>query len=65
MSDYSEEGALPVEDAAVADPPTEEEVRAEQELRYPEQAKTALHGVPDVDHDRSSTTASASPPDGE
>jgi hypothetical protein len=27
MSDYSEQGAVPVEDAAVDDPPTESEVR--------------------------------------
>ena len=44
MSDYSEHGAQPVEDAAVDDPPTEEEVREEQERKYPEQAATRLEG---------------------
>ena len=46
MSDYSEHGSLPVEDAAVHDPPTEEEVRAAQERDHPEQAATAQHGDP-------------------
>jgi hypothetical protein len=46
MSDYSEHGTEPVEDAAVADPPTEAEVRAAQERDYPEQAATAEHGDP-------------------
>ena len=41
MSDYSEEGAVPIEDAAVDDPPTEEEVRERQEREFPEQAATA------------------------
>lgn len=44
MSDYSEHGALPVDDAAVEEPPTEAEVRAAQERNYPEQAATAWHG---------------------
>lgn len=46
MSDYSEQGAQPVEDAVVPDPPTDGEVRAAQERLYPEQAETALHGDP-------------------
>jgi hypothetical protein len=41
MTDYSEQGAIPVDDAAVDDPPTEEEVRAAQQRNYPEQAATA------------------------
>ena len=41
MTDYNEQGATPVDDAAVDDPPTEEEVRAAQERKYPEQAATA------------------------
>ena len=45
MSDYSEQGAIPTEDAAVEDPPTEEEVRHRQEHDYPDQAATATwHG---------------------
>lgn len=46
MSDYSEHGAQPVEDAAVDDPPTESEVRAAQEREHPDQAATARHGRP-------------------
>jgi hypothetical protein len=46
MSDYSEHGTEPVEDAAVSDPPTDAEVRAAQERDYPEQAATAEHGDP-------------------
>jgi hypothetical protein len=41
MTDYSEEGAIPVDDAAVDEPPTEQEVREAQERKYPEQAATA------------------------
>lgn len=46
MSDYSESGAQPVDDAAVADPPTEEEVRDAQERNYPGQAATRVEGPP-------------------
>jgi hypothetical protein len=48
MSDYSESGARPVDDAAVDDPPTEGEVRAAQERNYPEQAATRVEGVLDT-----------------
>src|SRR5215207_5699330 len=41
MSDYSEQGAVPVEDAVVDDPPTVDEVAARQERQYPEQARTS------------------------
>lgn len=57
MSDYSEAGAQPVEDAAVEDPPTEAEVLAAQERNYPEQAATRMQGhpgaAPSEDEDRS------------
>lgn len=46
MSDYSESGAQPVEDAVVDDPPTEAEVLTAQEVVYPEQAATRRHGRP-------------------
>ena len=42
MTDYSESGALPVEDAAVAHPPTVDEVRQQQAEQFPEQARTAM-----------------------
>lgn len=41
MTDYTEHGTVPVDDAAVDDPPTEAEVRAAQAENYPEQAATA------------------------
>jgi hypothetical protein len=41
MTDYSEQGAVPVEDAAVADPPTVDEVLEEQRREHPEQAVTS------------------------
>jgi hypothetical protein len=46
MSDYSEAGAQPVDDAAVEDPPTEADVRRAQEERYPAQAATRVEGGP-------------------
>ncbi len=46
MSDYSEIGAQPVDDAAVEDPPTEADVRRAQDERYPEQAATRIEGGP-------------------
>lgn len=53
MTDYSEEGAIPTEDAAVDDPPTEEEVRRRQEEDFPEQAATATWQVEEGDEGRS------------
>ena len=41
MSDYSERGAAPVEDAAVDDPPTVDEVLERQRIEYPDQALTS------------------------
>jgi len=42
VTDYSESGAVPIEDAAVDDPPTVEEVLDEQESR---------DDLPDPSHD--------------
>ena len=44
MSDYSEQGAVPVEDAAVSDPPTVDEVLERQRVEHPEQASTSALG---------------------
>jgi hypothetical protein len=49
MSDYSESGAQPVDDAVVPDPPTEGEVRRAQERNHPEQAATRMEGTPGAD----------------
>jgi len=38
VTDYGEEGATPVEDAVVDDPPTLTEVAERQRAQYPEQA---------------------------
>ena len=51
MSDYGETGAEPVEDAATDDPPTESEVRAEQEHDFPDQARTAMHNPPEPERE--------------
>ncbi len=51
MSDYGENGATPVEDAATDDPPTEEEVRRAQERDFPDQARTAMNNPPDPERD--------------
>jgi hypothetical protein len=41
MTDYTERGAAPVEDAAVDDPPTVDEVLERQREEFPEQAATS------------------------
>jgi hypothetical protein len=46
MSDYSEQGAVPVEDASVDEPPTEDEVREAQRRKHPEQAETTWDREP-------------------
>lgn len=46
MSDYSEHGAQPVDDAVLEDPPTEQEVLEAQRQHHPHQARTARHGDP-------------------
>jgi hypothetical protein len=58
MTDYSEQGATPVDDAAVDDPPTEQEVREAQERKYPEQAATAdgRPGEPDETGDEEASS---------
>jgi hypothetical protein len=51
MSDYSEHGALPVEDGVGEYLPTEQEVQEAQERDFPEQAATAQHGMPFAESD--------------
>jgi ketosteroid isomerase-like protein len=43
VSDYTSDGAIPVEDAVSSQPPTVDEVEERQRERYPQQAATALH----------------------
>ena len=48
VTDYSEQGTVPVEDAAVDDPPTVDEVLERQRVEHPEQARTSSQQPPDV-----------------
>jgi hypothetical protein len=48
VSDYSEAGAQPVEDAAVDDPPTVDEVLEHQRTEHPEQVPTSTQQPPQV-----------------
>lgn len=57
MSDYSEQGALPVEDAAVDDPPTVEEVRERQRVEHPDQAKSAVFDSAPTDEELATAEA--------
>jgi hypothetical protein len=41
VSDYTEHGSVPIEDAAVENPPTVDEVLERQREEYPEQAATS------------------------
>lgn len=48
MTDYTAEGAVPAEGAAVDDPPTVDEVLEEQAEAYPDQARTSTLQPPSV-----------------
>lgn len=61
MSDYSEEGAVPVEDAATPDPPTVDEVLERQREEYPDQARTAMHHAPPDAEELAALDAGAEP----
>lgn len=41
MTDYTEHGSVPIEDAAVEHPPTVDEVLEQQRREHPEQAATS------------------------
>ncbi len=58
MTDYGEEGAVPVEDAATDDPPTVDEVLERQRAEYPEQAATSTQQPDSVRNDEPSTGGS-------
>ncbi len=63
MTDYSEHGALPVEDAAVEDPPTVDEVLEQQEENFPEQARTAMNHRPATADELAALEAGGDPVD--
>lgn len=48
MTDYTGEGAVPAEGAAVEDPPTVDEVLEEQAEEHPDQARTSTLQPPSV-----------------
>jgi hypothetical protein len=57
MSDYNEQGAAPVEDAAVEHPPTVDEVLERQRIEYPEQARTSTMQPDMTDEERATLAA--------
>lgn len=61
MSDYSEQGAVPVEDAVVEDPPTVDEVLEQQRQEYPEQACTAMRHRPMSEEEQAALAAGGTP----
>jgi hypothetical protein len=63
MTDYSESGAVPIEDAAVEDPPTVEDVSKRQAQRFPEQARTAMNHPPASPEEVAAVEAGGDPVD--
>ena len=63
MTDYSSDGAVPVEDAAVEDPPTVDEVLERQAQRFPEQARTGMHHPPATAEEIAAVEAGGDPVD--
>lgn len=61
MSDYSEHGAIPVEDAATDDPPTVDEVLERQRKEHPEQAETSTMAQPLTPEERAALAAGGDP----
>jgi hypothetical protein len=61
MTDYGETGAVPVDDAAVADPPTVDEVQKRQAEKYPDQARTAMHHAPPTAEELAAIEAGGNP----
>ena len=51
MSDYSEQGAVPVEEAAVENPPTVKEMLERRRTAHPEQAQTSTMQAPPSETD--------------
>ena len=57
MTDDSEHGAVPVEDAAVADPPAVDEVLERQRIEHPAQASTSAPGAAPTDEELATEAA--------
>lgn len=63
MTDYSEHGAEPVDDAAVPDPPTVDEVMQQQAEEFPDQARTAMRHRPATAEELAAVEAGGEPLD--
>ena len=61
MTDSTHDGAVPVDDAAVPDPPTVDEVRERQAAEFPEQARTAMGHRPPTDEELAAVEAGGDP----
>ena len=57
MTDYSEHGAIPAEDAATEHPPTVDEVLERQREEFPEQARTSTMQPGMTDEERATLAA--------
>ena len=57
MSDYSEHGAIPVEDSAIDDPPTVDDILERQEIEHPEQARTSTSRAATTDEEAATQDA--------
>ncbi len=63
MTDYTGEGAVPVDDATLSDPPTVDEVQKAQAENFPEQARTAMHHQPATADELAAVEAGGDPVD--
>ena len=63
MTDYTEQGAVPVDDAAVPNPPTVDEVMNEQAEEFPDQARTAMRHRPPTAEELAAIEAGGEPVD--
>ena len=63
MTDYTHNGAAPVDDAAVPDPPTVDEVMEQQADEFPEQARTAMRHRPPTAEELAAVEAGGDPVD--
>lgn len=61
MTDYSEHGAVPIDDAAPDDPPTVDEVIERQLDEHPEQARTSTMQAEITDDERATIDAGGEP----
>jgi hypothetical protein len=61
VSDYSDTGAVPVDDAATSDPPTVDEVVERQRAEHPERARTSTMAAPITEDERATIDAGGEP----